>query len=79
MREDLKNIVEDLKCKFDLDFEIKGNKIHNGEFNGYINEDERYEDVQELCENLCYYIEMEYDCFTDYSLIDENEIVIEIF
>lgn len=79
MERDLKSIVEGFKCKFGLDFEIKGNKIHNSEFNGYIKSDERYEEIQSFCESLCSYIENRYDYFTDYSLIDENEIVIEIF
>ena len=77
---DLKDIKRRLKVKFDLRSEIKGNKLYFDEFNGYIRNDDKYIEVQELCESICDLIEEEYECSCDYSLLDEGyEFSIEIF
>lgn len=77
---DLKDIKRRLKVKFDLRSDIKGNKLYFDEFNGYIRNDDKYIEVQELCESICDLIEEEYDCSCNYSLLDEGyEFVIGIF
>ena len=70
----------DLKRKFDLVGEIKGNRLCFDEFNGYIVSDDRYCEVEDLCKSICERIQDKYDCFCDYSLLDEEyEFIIEIF
>lgn len=77
------NVTElsnDLKQKYDLSAEIKGNKLCFDEFNIYINSDDRYCEIQDLCESICERIQDRYDCFCDYSILDEGyEFIIEVF
>lgn len=77
----LNNIKSDLKRKYDLKVEIKGNKLCCDEFNGYIKNDDTFLEVEQLCESICYWIEGRYNCFSSFSILDTNgyEFTIEVF
>ena len=74
------NIIRGLKKKFDLHSEIIGDsKIGIEEFNGFINSDDTYYEVEGLCISLCDWIMNKFNVYCDYSLIDTGyELVIEV-
>ena len=76
----ISNIRKGLKNKFDLHSEIIGDsKIGIEEFNGFINSDDTYYEVEGLCISLCDWITNKFDVDCNYSLIYTGyEIVIEV-
>lgn len=76
----ISNIRKGLKNKFDLHSEIIGDsKIGIEEFNGFINSDDTYYEVEGLCESLCDWIMNKFNVYCNYSLIDTGyELVIEV-
>lgn len=76
----LGELKEVFKKEYDLDFKIGDNKIYCDEFNGYINDDDTYLDIEEFCNGVCDYIERKYDCFTSFEVLGEGyEFIIELF
>ena len=75
------NIRKGLKKKFDLHSEMIGDsKLGIEEFNGYIDSDNKYYDVEGLCEDLCKWIGYKFDVDCDYSILNQGyEIILEIF
>ena len=76
---DIHEVAKQLTNRFELKFEVIENKIYNNEFNGHIANEESCEEIEVVCRNICDYIVDKYDCFADYSLIKDGEIVIEVF
>ena len=74
-------IQEKLRSKFKLETEYIGdNKLGIEEFNGYIDSDNKYYDVEGLCEDLCKWIGDKFDVDCNYSILDSGyEIILEIF
>lgn len=78
--EELREIKQKLKGKYDLEVEIKESKLCCSNFTGYINCDEKHIKIEELCIAICDWIGYVYDFDCDYSLLDEGyEFAIEIF
>lgn len=79
-----KELIEDirgkLRSKFKLETEYIGDgKLGINEFNGYINSDEYYEDIEGLAESLCDWLRIKFDNDFDYQLINEGyEITIQV-
>lgn len=72
--------LKEIRQKFNLEFKIKGNKLYCSDFSGYIKNDDTYSKMQKFCEDICDYIEERYECYTDYSILDQGyEFVIEVF
>ena len=72
--------LDELRRKFDIELKIRENKLYYNNFNGYMENDDTYNEMQKMCEDICDYIEEKYECFTDYSILDEGyEFVIEVF
>jgi len=77
---DLNNIKNELEKEYDIKLEVKENKLCCEEFNGYIKNDDTYLEVENLAENICYWIEGNYNYFTNYFILDSGYIfIIEIF
>ena len=74
------NIRKGLNKKFDLHSKgIGDSKIGIEEFNGFINSDDTYYEVEGLCISLCDWITNKFNVYCNYSLIDTGyEIVIEV-
>ena len=72
--------LDEVRRNFNIEFEIRENKLYCSDFSGYIKNDNTYSKMQKFCEDICDYIEEKYECFTDYSILDEGyEFVIEVF
>lgn len=76
----LQEIKNKINRKFELGFYIKGNKLITEKLNGYIDSDDRYEEIEEDAIIICDYIIDEFDCSCSFEILDEGyELAIEIF
>ena len=63
-------IQEELRSKFKLETEYIGDgKLGIEEFNGYINAEIKYEDMESLGESLCDWLRQRHDNDFDYELL----------
>lgn len=80
MGEKLEKIKGELNRNYRLGLEIKGDKLVAEKFNGYINSDDTYLEIERKAIMACDYITENYDYFSDYSILDGGyEFVIEVF
>jgi hypothetical protein len=79
MREELEQIKGELNKNYRLGLEIKGDKLVTEKFNGYINSDDTYLEIERKAIMVCDYITENYDYFSDYSILSGYELVIEVF
>ena len=66
----INNIQEELRNKFSIETEYIGNgKLGIEEFNGYVNTEIKYEDMESLGESLCDWLRQRHDNDFDYELL----------
>ena len=78
---DITEIMEELKARFDIETEYLGDGILAiNEFSGYINSEDRYEDIEFLGENIVEKLRILYDYDFDYDILRHGyELTIHIF
>jgi hypothetical protein len=76
----LDKIQEELKGKFNIGTEYIGDgKLGVDEFNGYINTEIKYEDMESLGESLCDWLRQRHDNDFDYDILSQgHELIITI-
>lgn len=76
----INKIREELRRKFDIETEYIGDgKLGIEEFNGYINTENKYEDIEGLGESLCDWLRIRFDNdFTYEVLVDGYELILQV-
>ena len=79
-KELINTIRQALREGFDIETEYIGEgKIGIEEFNGYINSDDKYEDIESLGDSICNWLSNRFDNDFDYSLLESGyELIIFI-
>lgn len=65
-------IQEELTHSFNLHSESLNGNIFISEFNGYINTEIKYEDIESLGESLCDWLRQRHDNDFDYELLSQG-------
>lgn len=77
-------LIEDIRGKLRNKFKLETEYIGDGklgieEFNGYINTEIKYENIESLGESLCDWLRIRFDNDFDYELLSYgHELVLEI-
>ena len=79
-KELINTIRQGLREEFDIESEYVGDsRIGISEFDGYINSDEHYEDIEGLAESLCDWLRIRFDNDFTYELLSEGyEFIISV-
>jgi len=70
---DLNDLKEQLQDEFDISVTVIEDKLYCTDYKNI------FFYLEDLCKNLCYYIEGKYDCFADYCIDSCNSFTVEIF
>jgi len=70
---DLKELKIEIEEEFDIAVTVDEGKLLCTDYKNI------FFYLEDLCKNLCYYIEGHYDCFADYCLEGVSQFTIEIF
>lgn len=79
-----KDLINNIRHKLEVEFDIhsdilEDNKIGIEEFNGYIDDDEKYEDIEALGNSICNCLRERFDNDFDYSLLESGyELAIQV-
>ena len=79
-----KELMSDIKKKLRNKFNIRTEYIGDGklgieEFNGYIDSEEHYEDIESLGDSICNWLRIKFDNDFDYSLLESGyELTIQV-
>ena len=79
-----KDLIEEVRHRLEVGFDIHSEVLGDGklgieEFNGYIDDNERYEDIESLGDSICNWLRKRFDNDFSFDILSQGyELVVQI-